>query len=186
MKKNKIIFYTLLLVFFANPTFSASLDEIYRDIIRDDNSGYLPIFVKNRTRPEFLFEEEIQKSQTPPATQNTSPVVNLTNEYKIKADALKAEEEQWQAALTAIKNNNITPKELKTLDDQVAKNNPQAIEIKAWMFAKGYGIKQDLISSFILYRKAEKLGVKDALKNAAQVYKTMTREQRESLAQVKE
>lgn len=185
MKKNKIIFYTLVSIFFSNPTFAASLDEIYRDIVRDDNSGYLPIFVKNRTRPELLFEEELPKAKTNLQTTQT-PVVTLTNEYKIKADAKKAEEENWKNALKAIQANQVTPKDLKVIDEQIAKNNPQAIEIKAWMYARGQGIKQDLISSFVLYRKAEKLGVKDALKNAAQVYKSMSREQRESLAQVKE
>lgn len=159
---------------------SASLDEIYRDVIRDDNSGYLPIFVRNRNRPELLFEDNLPKEEKT-IKKKEQPTVKLLDERKIKQDAIKAEKERWKNTIKAIQTNQITAKELKTLDEYVEKDDSKAIEIKAWMLAKGHGIKQNLVESFLLYRKAEKLGVKDAKKNAAQVYRAMNRDQRESL-----
>ncbi len=161
---------------------ATSLDDIYRDIVRDNNSGYLPIFVRNRNRPELLFDEPQVKTEETSATKEKIPVVNLTDERKIRQEELLAAQARWQAAKKAIQENNITPKDLKILDEHVAQNDAQAVEIKAWMYAKGRGVKADLIKSFRLYRKAEKLGVPDAKKNAAQVYRAMNREQRESLA----
>lgn len=181
-KKLKIIL--ILLTFFSiiQTAQATSLDDLYRDIVRDDNSGYLPIFVRNRNKPELLFEDKLPQIKQEEKKENARPIVNLTDERKIKQDEIKAEKERWSNAIKAIQTNNITPKELKILDDYVEKGDVKAIEIKAWMLAKGHGIKQDFVSSFLLYRKAEKLGVKDAKKNAAQVYRAMSREQRESLA----
>ncbi len=181
-KKLKIILS--LLIFFSSVQTgqAASLDEIYRDIVRDDNSGYLPIFVRNRNRPELLFEDKLPKEEIKTEKKQEQPIVKLIDERKIKQDAIKAEEERWQNTIKAIQTNNFTAKELKILDKYVAKDNAKAVEIKAWMLAKGHGVKPNLVESFLLYRKAEKLGVKDARKNAAQVYRAMNRDQRESLA----
>ncbi len=180
-KKLKIILSLLIFSMQIQTGQAASLDDIYRDIVRDDNSGYLPIFVRNRNRPELLFEDKLPQAQTTEAKKQEQPVVKLLDERKIKQDAIKAEAERWQNAIKAIQANQITAKELKILDEYVAKDDAKAIEIKAWMLAKGHGLKQNLIESFLLYRKAEKLGVKDARKNAAQVYMSMNRSQRESL-----
>ena len=181
-KKLKIILGLLIFCSSIQTGEAASLDEIYRDIVRDDNSGYLPIFVRNRNRPELLFEDSLPKESSKEETKKAQPVVKLLDERKIKQDAIKAETERWQNTIKAIQANKITAKELRVLDEYVAKNDSKAIEIKAWMLAKGHGVKPNLVESFLLYRKAEKLGVKDARKNAAQVYRAMNREQRESLA----
>ncbi len=180
-KKLKIILGLMIFCSSIQTGRAASLDEIYRDIVRDDNSGYLPIFVRNRNRPELLFEDSLPQSSTQ-GKQKAQPVVKLLDERKIKQDEIKAEQERWKNAIQAIRANKFTAKELKILDEYVAKDDPKAVEIKAWMLAKGYGVKANLVESFLLYRKAEKLGVKDAKKNAAQVYRAMNRDQRDSLA----
>ncbi len=181
-KKLKIILGLIIFCSSIQTGQAASLDDIYRDIVRDDNSGYLPIFVRNRNRPELLFEDSLPKEKAQEETKKAKPIVKLLDERKIQQDAVKAEAERWQNAIKAIQANKFTAKELKILDEYVAKDDPKAVEIKAWMLAKGYGVKTNLIESFMLYRKAEKLGVKDARKNAAQVYRAMSRDQRESLA----
>ena len=56
----KLIFGSAIMLSVSLPTYAASLDELYREIIRDDNQGYLPIFVKNRNQPELLFEDELK------------------------------------------------------------------------------------------------------------------------------
>ena len=56
-------FIGFLTIFPLENVQAMSLDEIYRDIVRDDNSGYLPIFVRNRNRPELLFEDKLPKEE---------------------------------------------------------------------------------------------------------------------------
>ena len=59
MKKYKQIIIALLVLCSCPGTaLSASLDELYRDIIRSENKGYLPLFVKNREIPDILVEKE--------------------------------------------------------------------------------------------------------------------------------
>ena len=56
----KQIVFIILTLIFAQPAFSAnSLDELYRDLIRADNEGYLPLFVKNRKVPDILSDDKI-------------------------------------------------------------------------------------------------------------------------------
>ena len=71
MKKIKTLVFTFLLLFFsANLVQAMSLDEIYRDVVRSDNRGYLPMFVKNRTAPDFLDEEVVLKDVPEPKPEN--------------------------------------------------------------------------------------------------------------------
>ena len=57
-QKMKQIVFIILTLIFAQPAFSAnSLDELYRDLIRADNEGYLPLFVKNRKVPDILSDD---------------------------------------------------------------------------------------------------------------------------------
>ena len=85
---------------------ATSLDDIYRDIVRDNNSGYLPIFVRNRNRPELLFDEPQVNAEEASATKEKIPVVNLTDERKIRQEELLAAQARWQAAKKAIQENN--------------------------------------------------------------------------------
>ena len=159
MKLKKTRFFIIFsLLFLSLPAHATSLDEIYRDLVRSDNSGYLPMFVKNRNAPDFLLDDEA---------------------------ALKAARLKWQNTLLAVKNNHVTPVELEEIQKHVNDNEPQAVELFAWMFARGIGVQTDLVRAFHLYRKAAALNVPNANNNAAQVYKAMTREQRESLNALK-
>ena len=75
----------------------------------------------------------------------------------------------------------MTAVELRELEVKAGENNPQAVEILAWIYAKGVGVKPDLVKAFRLYMQAENLGVPDAKLNAAKVYKVMPRQMRENL-----
>lgn len=171
---------------YSAPVCATSLDEIYRDIVRNDNQGYLPIFVKNRKHPELLFDDDLtkQNSSEVKVIQET-PLVQLVDERKIREEKRLAELKRWNDAVAAIKENRVTPAELEQIDRYANNNDPKAIEIKAWMYAKGIGINQDLVEAFNLYRKAGELGISTATKNAAEVYRSMNREQRESLTPFK-
>lgn len=183
----KLIFAALILLP-VHTVQAASLDELYRDIIRDDNEGYLPIFVKNRSQPDLLFEEDLEKltSKKVEEPEPDEGPINLINERKIREAEALAKIKKWQETVKAVKENRVTPVDLEEINRRVLENDPKAVEILAWMNARGVGVKQNLITAFDLYRKAAALNVEDANKNAALVYRSMSRLQRESLTPYKD
>lgn len=185
MKKIKtLIFATLISIVYSGTSMATSLDEIYRDIVKSDNNDYLPLFVKNRNAPNFLDEEDtlrqIKKATSIPNKEELK-VINLENERKIREQALQAERLKWQKTIEAIQAGKVTPVELHEVEKRVEKKDLHALEIYAWMYARGVGVKQDLVKSFHLYQIAAHKNVPQAAKNAALVYKAMNREQKESL-----
>ncbi len=187
MKKYALL--TLLLICFSAAdgwAQTSSLDELYRDIVRSDNRGYLPLFVKNRSIPDILVEEELLKknlnSEQPEELKEPIPAaVKLTdNREQLKQAELEARQ-HWLDVLTAVKENRVTPLELEEISNRAAKSDPHAVEVLAWMYARGVGVKPDLLQSFSLYQKAAALQVPQASDNALKVYKSMTPEQRRRL-----
>ena len=180
----KLAFLTLLAFLFVKPAHSTSLDEIYRDLVKSDNEGYLPLYVKNRKIPDVLIEDGITeiplsiKAEDPKITPYQIPLVD---KYKIEEEARIARQRKWENAVLAVKENRVTPVELDEILLRVAENNPHAVEIYAWMNAHGIGIPQDLVHAFNLYQQAIFLKVAGAEKNAAAVYKVMKPEQRQQI-----
>lgn len=180
----KLAFLTLLAFLFIKPAHSTSLDEIYRDLVKSDNEGYLPLYVKNRKIPDVLIEDGITeiplaiKAEDPKITPYQIPLVD---KYKIEEEARIARQRKWDNAVLAVKENRVTPVELDEILLRVAENNPHAVEIYAWMNARGIGIPQDLVHAFNLYQQAIFLKVAGAEKNAAAVYKVMKPEQRQQI-----
>lgn len=186
MKKYiKITFLAAFTVFLSLPAGAASLDELYRSIIRDDNEGYLPIYVKNRNRPEMLFDDEFDNVLNKPAAKvydkPEDKPVNLINEQKLKEEAELERIRRWENAVKAVRENRVTPVELTEIENYARQKDPKAVEILAWMNTKGIGVRQDLVKAFHLYREAAVLNVPQAQKNAALIYRAMTRRQRELL-----
>ncbi len=188
MKKvYKIIFS--LMVFLAPAQVgvaeASSLDELYRDIIRSDNQGYLPMFVKNRDIPDILVEEEILKripAQTPETLKNPDQKpLNLTNTRPDPNALRKARQLKWDNTLKAVAENRVTPLELQEIEYRARQNDAKAVEVMAWMYTKGVGVKTDYVKAFRLYRHAASLQVPRAEENAALVYKAMNEDQRRSL-----
>ena len=181
MKLSKIFFLISITTFlFPDFVIASSLDDLYRDIIRSDNSGYLPLFVKNRQAPIILLEEEdllaVKTDQTQKTTNNIS--VKLSNDLKQRTALAKARQIQWLKTVAAIKSNQVTPLELQDITSRAKENDPKAIEILAWMYTTGTGVSTDFIEAFNLYQKAANLNVANAEKNALIVYKSMNDEQR--------
>ena len=107
------------------------------------------------------------------------------NKRKLRELEEQARILQWQQTLNAVKENRVTPVELKEIEQKAEKNDPQAIEVYAYIYARGIGVKPDLPKAFQLYQKAEKLNVPNALQNAAKVYKAMSPKQRKELSPLK-
>lgn len=164
---------------------ASSLDELYRDIVRSDNQGYLPLFVKNRDIPDILIEEELLKQNLPTTRHNlqepVSDVVNLSNDRLLRDQAAAAANKRWQEILTAVRENRVTPIELQEITLRVQKEDPHATEILAWMNARGIGVPLNLIDAFALYQQAAALHVPNASENALKVYQSMNPQQRRNL-----
>ena len=181
MKKFIAIFTFSLLL--PNLCLATSLDDIYRDLVKSNNQGYLPVFVKNRNAPNFLDEEELSKHPLPKEKdkQDFEEPLSLNNERKLRNEEKVQEIQAWKDAVEAIKANQVTPANLREIEKRVAIQDPKATEIYAWMLARGVGMDQDLPKSFEMYLIANQLKAPEAIKNAALIYKAMTPEQRSNI-----
>ena len=180
--KKFLTFFSLFLMFgVCGDCFATTLDELYRDVIKSENSGYLPLFVKNRKAPNVvLSEDELAELKQPTENKEEykSEVLNLTNDVGERVKAAKERQLQWVKTIDAIKSNQVTPVELDDITSRVREDDPKAIEILAWMYTNGVGVSKDFVEAFNLYKKAAQLNVTNAEKNAFIVYKSMTEEQR--------
>lgn len=178
-KLNFFIIATVFGVVFAGAAEAASLDELYRDIVRSDNQGYLPMFVKNRHAPELLFDEDVPPPEK--YEEKDEAPISLVNERKLREEAERAARLKWQQTLKAVEENRVTPLDLEEIMRRAEKNQPDAVEVYAWMNAKGIGLEPNLPKAFQLYLQAAELQVPQAQQNAALVYRSMSKEQRELL-----
>ena len=147
------------------------------------------MFVKNRSLPDILMEEEILK-KLPPEVQTAVPSpasapINLTNDRAAREAAAKAAQQRWADALKAVQFNQVTPLVLEEIHTRVTSHDPKAVEVLAFMNARGIGIETNLLRAYELYQLAAKLGVPKAADNARAVWKVMSAEQRRALSRVK-
>lgn len=178
---NLLVLVGLAIVLDSHVVAATSLDDLYRDIIRSDNSGYLPLFVKNRKAPVMLIEEDDLAQVKPQGIvleDGDDEVVRLSKTWGQKSALAKARQLQWFKTIAAVKSNQVTPLELNDITTRVNENDPKAIELLAWMYTKGVGVSTDFVEAFNLYKRAALLNVDNADKNALLVYKSMNEEQR--------
>lgn len=163
---------------------ASSLDDLYRDVIRSNNSGYLPLFVKNRQVPSAQLDEETMKrAPIPEDPKLLSPNVhvNLSADFREVDTLTKARQNQWLKTIAAVKSNQVTPLELDDIYIRVQENDPKATEILAWMYTNGVGVEADYVEAFYLYKRAALLNVENAERNALVVYKAMNESQRRQI-----
>lgn len=165
---------------------AAGLDEIYRDLVRSDNRGYLPLFVKNRQAPNILDEGFIAGDVSKPKIideQNLKNFedINLVNERQRISAERDAVELRWQQVLKNVQNGYVSSIELEELTKREKDNNPQAIDVLGWIYARGVGVDMDLIKAFNYYKKGASLKVPNATENAVKVYKAMSPEEKTRL-----
>ena len=182
-------FFILATAFFAllcaQDCQATSLDDIYRDIIRSDNKGYLQLFVKNRQAPDVLDEKKITATLATPsdseAPSSAVDEVSLHNPIPEQENALHAKQLKWEQTLKAVEKNQVTPLELDEINYRLKLNDPKAIEVMAWMYTKGIGVQTNYIEAYRLYQKAAAMEIPQAKQNAALLFKAMNEEQRRQL-----
>ena len=165
---------------------AVGLDEIYRDLVHSDNRGYLPLYVKNRQAPNMFDDESLENDIKRPeiidaATLKGLEDINLANERQKQSAQAEAAQLRWQRVLKNIQVGYVTSVELDELYAKEEEKDPQAIEVLAWIYAKGIGVAPDLVRSFLFYKEAAKLNVPDAADNAIKVYRAMSSAQKAQL-----
>lgn len=186
MKKQlAALIYVLPVLLWSSCGSASSLDDLYRDIIRSDNQGYLPLFVKNRKMPDILGTENLlpqpADATAEPTTKTGGKSVSLINPIPEKEAAQRAKQLKWEQTLKAVEQNRITPLELDEIYYRIRLNDPKAVEVLAWMYTKGVGVQADYVEAYKLYRKAAALNIPQAQENAGLIYKAMNEEQRKKL-----
>lgn len=183
---NKYIVLTLIsFILIPNnaKSFGLSLDDMYRDIVRSENDGYLPTYISDKDTIDIqLDDNDIKKIETPKLNQDENTIVYLKNKRKENNAIDSAKEKEWEEIVTAAKTTRISPYHYTKIQKMADNNNPKAIELLAWMKANGTGCSQDLVSSYYLYKKASRLKVKNANKNALLVYKSLPDKTRRELS----
>ena len=188
MNKVKFVICAALLSFVVSKgAFAAGLDEIYRDLVRSDNRGYLPLFVKNRQAPSVVDDSKVvlprdDFEQGADALEMGISSVNFQNERLIKKAEFEEAEIRWKKVLANVQSGYVSSFELDELNKREGENNPQAVDVLAWIYSKGVGVEPDLIKAFHLYKKAIALKVPEAMENAVKVYKAMSAQQKAELS----
>jgi len=184
---NKNVLVILLSLSFL-PTqacaFGLSLDDMYRDIVRSENDGYLPTYISNKNTIDIQIDDgdEVKKIESPKLKEGENSIVYLNNKRKEDKAKAAARRKEWQEIVNAVKKSKVSPYHFTKIQAMSDNDNPKAIELLAWMKANGVGCKQDLVSSYYLYKKASRLKVKNASKNALVVYKSLPDRTRRELS----
>ncbi len=186
MKKANFIVLGSLVCCMALQAQAAGLDEIYRDLVRSDNRGYLPLFVKNRHAPNIYDEEIINSEVIKPLVIDAQTLqnledINLVNERQRRSAEREAAELRWQQVLKNVQNGYVSSVELEELLKREMNNNPHAVDVLGWIYARGIGVKPDFVKAFNYYKKAAVLKVPNATENAVKVYRAMSPEEKSKL-----
>ena len=168
-----VVFFFFLIVWSVSQAnaFGLTVDQMYRNVLDSERETpfsskdkSLLAFKKVDSKPETIwrekkayFEKDVQK----------------TEEFQPK--------KEWKEIVAAVKRKNVSPFDLAEIRRLSEYENPEAIELLAWMYATGTGLRQDLQKSYTYYLQAAHLGVASAYDNVRTVYRAMSPAQRSSL-----
>ena len=151
--------------------FGLTVDQMYRNLIgTEPEVGVvspdepLLAFKKVDSKPEAIWQEK--KAYFKKHTQKSADF---------------EAENQWSDIVVAVKKGNVSPFDLAEIRRQSERENAEAIELLAWMYATGTGLRQDLQKSYTYYLQAAHMGVSSAYDNVRAVYRAMSPTQRASL-----
>lgn len=150
--------------------FGLTVDQMYRNVVGSEqiqnSSTETPLlaFKKVDSKPEAIWQEKkayFEKHTQKPADFET--------------------ESQWSDIVISVKKGRVSPFDLAEIRRRSEHENTEAIELLAWMYATGTGLRQDLQKSYTYYLQAAHMGVPSAYDNVRAVYRAMTPEQRAAL-----
>jgi len=151
--------------------FGLTVDQMYRNLIGAEQKVSQPsanepilLFKKAHSGPEAIWQEK--KNHFEKNAQKST-------EFE--------QESQWSDIVIAVKKGKVSPFDLAEIRRLSERENAEAIELLAWMYATGTGLRQDLQKSYTYYLQAAHMGVPSAYDNVRAVYLAMSPDQRASL-----
>lgn len=151
--------------------FGLTADQMYRNLMRSESDDSLSAALKREKtgdEPVMTFKKR---------SVRTDPVEPQIGEDR---SVFKAQY-NWNDIVVAVKRGQVSPFDLEEIRRLSEHENAEAIELLAWMYATGTGIRQDLPKSYAYYLHAAHLGVPSASDNVRVVYQAMTPTQRSDL-----
>ena len=149
-----------------------TLDELYRDSLRQEHDGALPGFVINRGHPR------------PPEPQPLTPDERAARAAAARGSSsyvIGGEPRPWLEVVREVASGNPGPFAVDAVRHRAEGGDPQAVELLAWMTANGVGVRRDLPNGFRHYLRAAELGVNGARENAEAIFRVLSPEQRRAL-----
>lgn len=161
----RLFYLATVITAFSAQAFAMSADQSQRAIAFGVSDG-ADLFQAADERPDMSFKGR--------KSDEASRKYEKTVEGQLRP-------EQWKSIVVAVKRGNVTPFDLAEIRRRSEHENAEAIELLAWMYATGTGIRRDLPKSYAYYMHAAQLGVPSAYDNVRVVYQAMSPSQRESL-----
>ncbi len=170
MRFSSMVVVMLLLCGQAN-AFGLTADQMYRNLMRAESDDSLSAALKREKKgddPVLTFNKH---------SPRPDPVEPQIGEDR---SVFKAQY-NWRDIVVAVRRGQVSPFDLEEIRRMSEHENAEAIELLAWMYATGTGIRQDLPKSYAYYLHAAHLGVPSAYDNVRLVYQAMTPTQRSDL-----
>ena len=176
LKPLSAVFFLLATDAFA---FGLTADQMYRNVLTTENEGALPSYYTVREKAE---KRKIVTALHPDALSNKAQPTK-ENPFALQESPFSEFDiqQEWDAVVKAVKENRVTPFDLDVIRRRAENDDTAAIELLAWMYATGKGVRQDLVKSWMYYTQAAHLGVPSAVANARAVYRGMSAAQRAEL-----
>ena len=164
-------FVGLLILCGQANAFGLTADQMYRNLMRSESDDSLSAALRRE-----------KKADEPVMTFKKRAVRTDSVEPQIGEDrsVFKAQY-NWNDIVVAVRRGQVSPFDLEEIRRLSEHENAEAIELLAWMYATGNGIRQDLVQAWSYYMRAAGLGVETGAQNARAVYRGMTAAQRAQL-----
>ena len=170
----RTVVFAMLLTFVSAEranAFGLTVDQMYRNVMDSEREGLVP----SSEKPVLAFK----KADSKPEAIWREKKAFFEKRSQRKTDFQQAGD--WKEIVSAVKKGNVTPFDLAEIHRLSEHEDAEAIELLAWMYATGTGLKRDLQKSYTYYLQAAHMGVASAYDNVRTVYRAMTPAQRASL-----
>ncbi|MBR7158744.1 MAG: sel1 repeat family protein [Alphaproteobacteria bacterium] len=156
---------------FAHASFGLSLEELYRQVVMEENQGRLPAYFSGA---EVRQENRNRIDVSVPTTGDNIIGVLESDVYESEEVRKQKERQEWLQTVLAVKKGSPTPFDVAKIERLADLSNPEAVEMLAWLYATGTGVPKNLPKAMSLYNKAAYLGVPQAKANAENIYKSLS------------
>lgn len=178
----RTLVFVLSFGFFVPQAFAFGLtaDQMYRNLLANENHGVVPSYYavsRPGEKPLLAFKKADSKTEKIWREKEGS----FLDAQKPEALSSVKQTQDWREIVGNVRNGHVTPFELEIIRRRSDNSDVEAVELLAWMYATGTGLKQNLTKSWTYYLQAAHLGVPTATTNAKAVYQAMSASERSHL-----